>query len=312
MSEPRHPSAEDHTKHGIAYLQTIPTTDEVSLVDIWLTLVKRKFVIASVFVLSLLVGLLVAMTRSDTYAYTLALEIGSTQIGERSTPIESTETVETKFRSLYIPTTLNQIWRSNPESGRKKISVSSPKNSSLIILTTKGTETEEKFIVETLLEVGQRIFDDHRAKTDAYRSVFLAELTKAQLELRVSEANLPLVDRSQYLNATQTSNSDSILKTAPSDLSKFEYQISEVARRQTEAAISLQKAKIAEIELKLNNVRDTKFVTEPVRSLTPAGPGKILILMISVVLGLVLGVIFAFVAEFGTKVRVHQKLVSEK
>ena len=55
--------------------------DEISLVDLWLVLVKRKRLVWGIFVLSILLGLAAAFMLTKKYAYTTAIEIGTTAVG---------------------------------------------------------------------------------------------------------------------------------------------------------------------------------------------------------------------------------------
>ncbi|MFW5453811.1 hypothetical protein [Thioalkalivibrio sulfidiphilus] len=64
--------------------------------------------------------------------------------------------------------------------------------------------------------------------------------------------------------------------------------------RSTEA----QRQTVRAVEARLNAARDTRVVTQPARSLEPEGPGKSIILALSLFLGLMLGVFAAFFAEF--------------
>jgi LPS O-antigen subunit length determinant protein (WzzB/FepE family) len=68
-----------------------------------------------------------------------------------------------------------------------------------------------------------------------------------------------------------------------------------------------QQDNIAKLEIQLANLRETSALQPPMRSLKPVGPGKTLIILLSLVLGLMLGVFAAFFAEFLSKVRGQTK-----
>jgi LPS O-antigen subunit length determinant protein (WzzB/FepE family) len=74
-------------------------------------------------------------------------------------------------------------------------------------------------------------------------------------------------------------------------------------------AIGQQKQLIQELEAKLAGLHATRTLGIAIRSVTPSGPRKILILALSGMLGLMGGIMLAFFAEFMAKVRREQKTV---
>lgn len=67
--------------------------------------------------------------------------------------------------------------------------------------------------------------------------------------------------------------------------------------------IDNQKQTIQVLEVRLANIKETRALNEPVRSLAPVSPNGKLILSLALVLGLILGVFAAFMAEFLARVR---------
>lgn len=77
-------------------------------------------------------------------------------------------------------------------------------------------------------------------------------------------------------------------------------------------SISSQRHKIKELEVMLVNLRETHAVIPPMQSLKPKGTSRIVILAIAIILGLIFGVIAAFVYEFidKAKQRLHEQSIS--
>ncbi len=67
-----------------------------------------------------------------------------------------------------------------------------------------------------------------------------------------------------------------------------------------------QRSKISEAENKINLYQDTKVLDFAARSIKPVGTGKSLIVVLSGLLGLMIGIMAAFFAEFMTKMREQQ------
>jgi len=94
-------------------------------------------------------------------------------------------------------------------------------------------------------------------------------------------------------------------------------QITEITERIKKAkadhtrSVDIQGQKIKEIETRLQNMKETRALIEPVRSLKPVSSGGKLILLVALMLGLVLGIMGAFVVEFMDKVREKQALLNQ-
>ena len=67
--------------------------------------------------------------------------------------------------------------------------------------------------------------------------------------------------------------------------------------------IARQQQAIEQLQIRFNNLQTTRALSPPLQSLEPAGPGKKIILILSLFLGLFLGIFAAFFVEFLAKVR---------
>ncbi len=74
----------------------------------------------------------------------------------------------------------------------------------------------------------------------------------------------------------------------------------------TRRSVERQQHTITKIEAQLNNLKATRSIAPPMQSLQPTGPGKSLIIILSLVLGLMLGVFAAFFASFLSKAKQHK------
>ena len=83
----------------------------------------------------------------------------------------------------------------------------------------------------------------------------------------------------------------------------LELEKSEIDHRN---AIEFQKQKVDELKTSLANFRDTRLVNAPMISLQPTGQSKKLIVSLTLILGLMLGLLTVFFAEFLMKVNQHQ------
>jgi len=68
-------------------------------------------------------------------------------------------------------------------------------------------------------------------------------------------------------------------------------------------AVEAQKETVRDLGTKIKNLRETRALLPPVASVESIGPGKFFIVVLSIVLGGLLGIFAAFLAEFINKAR---------
>jgi len=68
-------------------------------------------------------------------------------------------------------------------------------------------------------------------------------------------------------------------------------------------SINIQQQQIQELKTKLANMKQTRALIDPVRSLAPVGPSGKSIMALAIVMGLLIGIFAAFMAEFLAKAR---------
>jgi len=222
-----------------------PPEDHISLVDIWLMLLKYRLVLIGISVTCVLVGFLYAELVPRSYQYSTSIEIaahiGVNELGYRELiPIESPETVLAKVKGSYIPLVRQNYLKKHSElKSVVNIDARIPRNSQIVVLSSNGAESEG---------------DIHRI-------------------LQQSVVNLLKEDHSRIID---------VLRKELGDLQD-------------------------QVKTKLGNplvsLSETHALLPPMRSLEPKGLGKASIIPLSLVLGLMLGVFAAFVAEFFSRVR---------
>jgi len=79
----------------------------------------------------------------------------------------------------------------------------------------------------------------------------------------------------------------------PREKDSLNNAISDNSREQQEQA-----AEIAKIQATVNNMRETRMLISPMRSPKPVGPGKLVIVLVSIILGLFGGIFIAFIRAF--------------
>ena len=154
--------------------------DEISLVDLWLVLVKRKKLLFFIMGLFIVGGLILAFVLPKQYSYSTSIEIGSRIIKDNVQPIESPETLLAKIQESYIPLVQHQYRKENPtDLGKYGIKARIPKGSQIIVLGSKGSEKNSS--IYTALQ--QRVVDE--VKNDHKR---ILEIIRKEMEIARNEA----------------------------------------------------------------------------------------------------------------------------
>lgn len=266
----------------------INDTDEIRLVDIWLVLVRRKFVIAALVLVSIAFGLAYALFTPHSYAYTTIIEIGTNGQNEL---IEPLETVRAKVVDGYIAQVL-QLHLKNSSNGEARYGINAevPKSSQVLILRSKGTAENEPVYVALHGAIVDRLKSDHLRvqnplRKDLETRLQMRERSLAELrdQAKSFEAQIKRLEQKRELPARELSYLTSL-------------RLADNQRAQSDLAPLIDNAR-----QQLANMRETNAVVLPMRSMDPVGLGKTTTVMLSALIGLFLGIIAAFFVDFVAK-----------
>jgi hypothetical protein len=315
--------------------------DEVSLVDLFLVLERRKRLIAAVFAVVTLLGLLYAVLRTPEYVYTSSIQIGRGVSGL----LDSPAAVAAKLNESFIPHV-----RYEAASGGDKvprIRAEAPKGSDIVVLRSSGTANERaqqeeahRLVIDQLVKDQEGALNVARRNLQAETSRVNARIQRLQAEnALIGERMARLVEREASLRSgleelrnaiavaekrreslTQRNDSQAapVLMFAESDLSRMrerEQQLTDElhvglaaerdaiknAELNNLALVAEAQEKLGEIEAKQQLTRASAAMTPTVRSTEPSGPGAGVIVAASLLLGLAAGVFLAFIVEFVTR-----------
>ena len=154
--------------------------DEISLIDLWLVLVRRKKLLIAIFAVIVVIGLVLAFVIPKKYSFSTSIEIGSRVIQDRVQPIESPETLLAKIQESYIPFVQLQ-YRNQDQSDEKiyRISARVPKGSQLVVLESNGVESVSEIYKDLQQRVVNEVKKDHKR---------IIEVIRKELEIARNEA----------------------------------------------------------------------------------------------------------------------------
>lgn len=191
--------------------------DEISLVDLAKTLVKRWRLMLGVFLFIVLGGLAYALTLPTQYEYTTIYSGAEASLG---TALESTASLESKVNSVYIPQQTRAVLQSEQLAKLPfEIKVGIPKDTNLITLTSKSQESDKALVSQLHHGIITQLKIEQDRKIEQGVSVLQQRLTAAKEQLK------SIMD-------LESSKSGEISTALMGSISSFELAISSFAHGQ--------------------------------------------------------------------------------
>jgi len=166
------------------YIRETPSLDqreEISLVDLSLVLVKRRYLVLGVILLVTLSALISVLATAKKYTFTSTVSIGSQLVGGRILSIESPDSVLVKVQHVYIPFVLKQYGDAHPnDKNHYTITATLPKSSNILLIQGQGKEATESQYRELLNAVSKTVINDHQQISNALKQNLNAQLETAQ------------------------------------------------------------------------------------------------------------------------------------
>lgn len=264
--------------------------DEISLVVVWLALMRRKFILAAIVLVSVAFGFVYTYFTPHLYAYTTILEIGT---NGRNALIESLETARAKVVDGYIAQVLRERLKKSPDdAARYEIKAEVPKSSQVLILRSEGTADKEPVYAALHDAVVTRLKLDHQRVQNVLRE-------DLNIRLKMRERSLAeLRDQTKLFEAQLTRLEGKRDLPAREMVYLTSLRLSDNQRAQAEMV-----AHIDGIRLQLAEMRETGATMSPMRSLDPVDLGKKTTVMLSGLIGIFLGIIVALFVDFVARTR---------
>ena len=222
--------------------------DEISLIDLWLVLVRRRAVILAGTLVCLVAGLAYILIVPPKYTYTTTIEIGTQIVNERVSPIEAQDSVRAKIAESYIPLIVQQYQKeSGEEDVRYKIDVNAPKNSQVLVLTSKGTEDQEQTYTTLHRLVVQKLEQDHQRVSNVVRTGLTSQIAERerkavelQEEAKVLEARIKRIEDERGLLALEIQQTEALLTDAERNRARAVDEVTDATRAMTLLMLSDQ------------------------------------------------------------------------
>jgi len=254
--------------------------DEISLVDLWLSLVKQKNILFSTMLVVIVMAIIYITMVPETYTYKTDIAIGTqtqtqtqsqsqSQSQSQTQLIQSPEAIAANLDNAIIPKILRQQHLNQPDN-KLGVSASIPKKTDSVLLTSKGTSSQKEAIVELHQQLIIIIAKSHQNKIQNILNYLNEELISSQsLLLELNKKLQYSADENQQVTLQVINLENNIRQT---------------------------KRSIAEFT-------PTRSAMGTVQSVKPTNKSSKLILAVSIVLGLFLGIFVALFAGFIAQVK---------
>lgn len=195
------------------FLRYAASEDEISLVDLWLILLRHRRLIAAIVVAALLLGLAVAVLKTDRYSYTTTIQIA--RVGDQL--LEQPDTLLAKLNESYIPYVLQQRLQQEPGAMAIHASAEIPKNSNLILIRSEGPAADADLHLKVHGQILDRLAQDQDPAIDVVKLSMENDLNRLRNQLdKLKDQAVSLKAQDQRLNEQEI-----LLKDELKDLKKL-------------------------------------------------------------------------------------------
>lgn len=263
--------------------------DEISLIELWQILARRKAFILACFILCLAGGAAFAFLKAPVYEASVKLRIGQVKGDDAAPPVmlENADELSSRILVQYGEDVAAGIKRERP------------------FITTASVQKGVTTTVQLTAE-GDTPEDAARLLEDVAKGVQKTHTTMFEDNLK------PIAERLKSLNEQRTA-----LQQQYADLTQLAEQLKERDNVQA-SLLMIERSPItnsldqqATERLRLSQqmtppaTRPTELIGEITAPAKPSKPKKALVLALAAVLGMMGGVMLAFVAEFAAKAKAN-------
>ncbi len=260
--------------------------DEISLIDLWRVVIKRKkMIIGSLLLTLLLVGAWLAITK-PVYESRAVLGIGQVVQMGQVVQVEASQLLVQRLKEEYRVKDESEGEQKFPMIKEVKTMEKSLPNGVEIIAQAYEPQVAQKFLTDVVTKVIKK----HRTLFDIGRTEQQRQLDSLQNEHDRIEQALSLIEhRVSSLVGSEASLAG--LLTLQKDL--LLQRLPQIEQQQIVVRLAMSELQS----------RPTTLLRQPTLPINPVKPKPVLYLALATVLGLMLGIFGAFFAEFVGKTR---------
>ncbi|HED39309.1 MAG TPA: hypothetical protein ENJ13_02640 [Chromatiales bacterium] len=272
--------------------------DEVSLMELWAVLLRRWKTVATLSALCLLIGIAAVLSTSTKFLFSTTIDLARTS----STLIKPVAAIQAELKESYIP----RMIAAENRAEVLETDVKNPRGSQVLVLTSLGRSADEEAIRTLHQSILDLLIKEQEALIEAVKDPLRKEHSLLEARVKIDTQRINKLRQSE----TRLEKALTEIESSPASSSK-EVAVASVLQAASLNLRALMDAEhaITDYQLELNGLKLNMDMIQPatadqvaVRSQKPVGIGKAAMVLLSVVIGLFLGVLAAFFQEFIAKV----------
>lgn len=307
-------ASHEHNRPAGAY----PSDDEIDLVDLLKVLVRRRYWLLGVFAACVLASLAYALSLEPRYAFTTSIELG--EFGPDEMVASSSAARNVVEDRILLSVKRDFLEAESREGMPFNVTTESADGSRFFNLVTEVGLDQQELVGRFHQQVFERLRGEHQSRLsimEEQSEALIASLKEAvrneerrlaSLET-LSQKGLQSVDNigdgeSWVAASSSKEGMQAEIGTAdmPLTLLLSQLQVSE-KMSETETRLNELRRELRKEETILSWIRPTRAEDFAIASLSPVGTSRSLVVVLGALLGLMLGLFVAFVAEFAVRVR---------
>ncbi len=291
--------------------------DDISLVDLWLVLVRRKWLVIGIVFLCIAVAAGYAVIREPIYRYTTVIELARTGDGK---PVESPDSARARMTQVIIPMVRHEMARAQTAPGERppEAIVGIPQGGGrLLEIISEYRRTDQDDIRRFHERLSHLLKTEHdnmvameKERLGLRQETIQEEIKrigaeKERIRERITEARRRMAaGRTLQKRSPEEATDEAramtllIIQSQIEDAHEKILALEQTLYRELPSLSDELRLELAEINNQLAQLSFTKAHAIALESEFPAGAGKPLIAALALVLGVMLGVFGAFFAEF--------------
>jgi len=273
------------------------TDDEISLVELWLVLVRRWKTVAIVFSLCLVLGTIIALSTPTKFLFSTTIELALVN----SKLVEPVASVLAKLKQSHIPQVLGA------EKGGElfEVDANSPRRSKMLVLTSSGLATNTAAIRGLHRSILDLLIKEQRALVEALETPRKKKHSLLASQIKTDLARISKLKQSEKrLENALVALGGSAISSQESGIGLLQAQaLNAHALVGAESAMLDYQSRLFDLKSEIDLSRQSTAGEIAVRSLKPLGIGKVATILLSAMLGVFIGCLAAFVQEFIAKAR---------
>ncbi len=280
--------------------------DEISLVELWGVLVRRRKTLAVVLALCVIIGGVTALTSVEQYEYSTTVELGHTVTvaGERAL-VEPAAKVQSKLKEYYLPLAVD-VMKDSGSGYAGGVDVKVPRGSDLLVITSKGTANDEEAIHRLQTLIVDSMVGEHSSLTEDSLNAFQEEYALLESQLKDHKERVTMLKKlnavlENKLGESRSESSGAIESPDAGLIQAVAYNT--VAIMTGEHYLLDYQSRMLAQKIKLAQITPTRAEVVATRAQKPTGIGRLATLVLASIMGLFIGILAAFFHEFLGKAR---------